>query len=282
MANVALQLTGQSTPTGRIPFLQYTPPDTSQKQPLIIFLHGQGEGSNVHTTTTVTTLENSGHGIFTLTKSADLPTFTDSIRGTDHQFYMLGPQLYYNVAGCTNCLWQNNYVTAMINYAKANLNVDTSRIYLTGLSLGGGGTVVALGSSTIHLQLAAAVAVCPGYGNGSTAVLTEIAKSGVPLWIGHADNDTTTNPCPCTGGALHGGELVGEQIIRRINAQKPLISTKFSKFTNGGHGIWYRFYDVTEGDVYPMTNGYDQVMTPGFFNWLLRYKRLDHVAPLYI
>lgn len=282
MANQALQLNGQATPTGRIPFLLYTPPNTTVRQPLIIFLHGQGEGSNVQTTTTVRTLEDNGHGIFTLTKSADLPTFTDPIRGTSHQFYMLGPQLYYSTAGCTTCLWQDNYITSMISYAKANLNIDWSRIYLTGLSLGGGGTVVGLANNTINKQLAAAVAICPGYGNGSAISHLNIAKSGVPLWIGHADNDTTTNPCPCKAGELHGGELVGEQIIRKINAQRPLTSTKFSKFTNGGHGIWYRFYDVTEGDTYPMTNGYDQIMNPGFFTSLLMNKRADNKAPFYI
>lgn len=273
MANTALQLTGQATPTGRIPFLQYTPPNVSQKQPLIIFLHGQGEGSNVQTTTTVRTLENNSHGIFTLTKSADLPTFTDPIRGTSHQFYMLGPQLYYSTPGCTNCLWQDNYITSLIAYAKSNLNVDTSRIYLTGLSLGCGGVVVALINNTINKLVAAAACTCPGYGNGSGLQHINIAKSGVPLWIAHAADDTTTNPS--------GGELVGEQIIRRVNAQKPLVSTKFSKFTSGGHGIWYRFYDVTEGDSYPMTNGFNQVMNPGFFRWLLMHKRLDNTPPYY-
>lgn len=283
--NSALQLTGQSTPTGRIPFLQYTPPDTSKRQPLIIFLHGQGEGSNTHTTTTVRSLEVNGHGIFTLTASADLPTFTDPIRNTTHQFYMLGPQLYYSVNNCTTCLWNDNYITQMINYAKNNLNIDFSRIYLTGLSLGGGGTVVACMNNSINKQLAAAVSICPGYGNGSNLSHANIARSGVPLWIAHADNDTVTNPCtpsnPCTGGAQHGGELTGEQIIRKINAQVPLVPPRFFKYTTGGHVIWYRLYDITEGDTYPMTNGFDAEHTPGFFQWLLMHKRLDNTAPYY-
>lgn len=287
MANLALSLVGQSTPTGRIPFLQYNPIDESVPQPLIIFLHGQGEGSNVHTTASVRAIEGAGHGIFTLTATGDLIAFSDPIRGTFHQFYMLGPQLYYSVPNCTTCLWQDNYVTAMIDYAKANLNVDTTRIYLTGLSLGCGGTVVALGNPTISKQLAAAACTCPGYGNGGTTISTAIAKSGVPLWIAHADNDTVTNPCPggvCPPGTFHNGELVGEQIVRKINATLPygpLVPAKFFKYTTGGHGIWYRFFDLSEGDTYPMTNGYNAVHTPNFFRWLLMHKRLDNTEPYY-
>jgi predicted peptidase len=205
---------------------------------------------------------------------------------------MMAPQQYYpaGTSTATGSTWEHYYVTVLLDWAKENLNVDPTRIYLTGLSLGGGGTVDCMGDNAINTQIAAAVAICPGYGNGSDTVLTNIAKCGVQMWIGHAENDEATNPCRNSSGAIvacstqgvqHNGELVGQQIVRRVNAKAPLVPIKYFYFTNGGHAIWYRFYDRTPGDVYPMMNGQDAVFDPGFFSWLLRYKRRSFTLPYY-
>ena len=61
-------------------------------------------------------------------------TFT-SLSGVQETFLVLSPQLSTAYGS-----WQNIYVDEMLKYASANLRIDTNRIFLCGLSLGGGGT----------------------------------------------------------------------------------------------------------------------------------------------
>src|SRR6476659_943012 len=114
-----------------IGFYEYKPVDydASHKYPLIIFLHGIGERGNGSTelnrvlTNAIPKYINAGHNM----------RFT-SLSGVPETFLVLSPQL--NASYGT---WQNIYVDEMLKYAKANMSIDTNRIFLTGLSLGGGG-----------------------------------------------------------------------------------------------------------------------------------------------
>lgn len=297
--NEALKLTGQSTPSGNIPFLLHRSKDESRPQPLLIFLHGSGEGSpngtmtntGVHDETTVRVLENGSPGNtvgpFTLTKTSDLPVFTDPIRGTTHSFYMMGPQLYYKTNGqngqteTTNrglgYPWPLNYTTALINYALSNLNIDRSRIYLTGLSLGGGGTWNMCMEPSVYKYIAAACPICPGYANNGSwdnNIRLNLTRSGIPILAYHAQPDTATNGS--------GGELVSDQIIRKHNAGKPVRSVNYIKFNTGGHFIWNRIYTLNRGDSYTTSNGVGYTHNELLWEWFLRYRKPDAQMPTYI
>jgi len=114
-----------------IGFNEFLPEDyrkTGERHPLIIFLHGIGER---------------GDGKKDLSKavSAGLPKFIRQghkmrfqVNGKWESFVVLVPQLDSKYG-----YWRNFYTEEMIKYAKANLNIDPNRIFLTGMSLGGGG-----------------------------------------------------------------------------------------------------------------------------------------------
>lgn len=283
MANVALQITcpvSASTPFGRIPFLQHTPSDVSKKQPLIIYLHGAGNRSLVQDTTTVLGVQSSSEGLPWLTNSANtgtnglLPSF-DDVEGETFRYYILAPQLY-GKPGASTELWNNQYITRMMDYAVANLNVDTTRFYLCGYSLGAGGTVIAIGTSSINRRLAAAAGVSPGYGQSGN--FTYIAKSGIPFHLIHAANDTTAS----IG--------VSDTIIKGIRLKRPLMDPKYNRLQTGGHGIQFTMFDLTEGDVRNQTNGTGSGQTiidepwthyPSMFNFFLRHRKLNAFDPYY-
>src|SRR5205085_8699021 len=128
-------------PRGTIGFYQFLPAgynsNTQTKHPLIIFLHGIGEKGTGSPDDLkkinccgIPKYINNGH------------TMQFTWNGRTESFVVLYPQLYSRYG-----TWENYYVDSMIRYAKDNLNIDTDRIFLTGLSLGGGGSWVYPASS---------------------------------------------------------------------------------------------------------------------------------------
>src|SRR5688572_20508563 len=128
---ISKQLTAEN---GRlIGFLEYKPADyneadKTQKYPLIVFLHGTGEKGNGTTELSRVT----ANGIPKYIKEGNPMRFTWN--GKTETFIVLTPQLSPDFSA-----WPTFYAEEIIRYAKANLNIDTNRIILTGLSLGGGG-----------------------------------------------------------------------------------------------------------------------------------------------
>jgi hypothetical protein len=294
--NQALQITcpvSSDIPFGRIPFLRYDPQDTSKPQPLLFYLHGAGSRSLTQTTTTVRHIEQSSEGVLYYTNSAHpttggiFPSITDDITGEVFEFYMLAPQLYGDPSTNSGSLartWTNTHITRLVDYAKdpANgMNIDWTRFYLTGYSLGAGGTMTALAFDNINTLLAAAGGTSPGYfaGNGSDGLgYQRIARSGVPIFWCHAAGDTTASIS------------ISDSMIRNIRQRRPLVDPIYHRWQTGSHGVQFRLYDLTEGDLYPQTLGTGSGQTviaeqhlnkPGFFKWLLRHKRTDNNLPYY-
>ncbi|HKP31582.1 MAG TPA: hypothetical protein VJT83_02610, partial [Chitinophagaceae bacterium] len=207
-----------------IGFLQYTPTDYSSnpntKYPLIIFLHGIGER---------------GNGTTELGRVAAnaIPRYINA--GSPMRFYhngewktflVISPQLANGMG-----YWPPFYVEEMIKYAKQNLQIDTNRIYLTGLSLGGGGVwQYATESVANSKQLAAIAPVC---GTCNWSNMCNIAQANLPVWAFHASDDTQVG-YGCTTGA-----------ISMLNSCGPTVAPLMTIYPNGNHYIWDRSYDTT-------------------------------------
>lgn len=227
-----------------IGFFQFTPPNYNlgNKHPLIIFLHGNGErGFNGTTGTDITTIDPVASNEIPklLTGSA---TMNFTYAGVTKSFIVLSPQLSSQYTS-----WPNWYVLEMIKYAKSNLNIDTNRIYLTGLSLGGGGVWDATENITIASQLAAVSTVCATCTYNQT--LSKIISLSIPVWSFHAIDDGVVS-VSCTDNA-----------VSQINSIMPNLA-KYTRYTNGNHFIWNRAYDTTHN-----------IQNPNLYEWFLQFNK---------
>lgn len=220
-----------------IGFYEYKPidyavnPDT--RYPVIIFLHGIGERGN-------------GTSQLSSVLANAIPKYINAghpmrffWNGKWETFLVLSPQLSSSYGS-----WPTFYVEEMIKYAKNNLKIDTNRIFLTGLSLGGGGVWQYASTSLSNAKNVAAIA--PVCGTCAMQNACNIAGANLPVWAFHAQDDGTVG-VGCTTGAIN-------SILACNPSTKPLMNI----YPTGGHGIWDRSYDT----VYSWHN-------PNMYEWFL-------------
>ena len=234
--SVQAQQVFKTTPSSVIGYLEYVPPGydaNSEKYPLVIFLHGIGErGAN---STDPDVLAASIDNVAKLGP----PRFVKN--GEHFPFMLVSPQLKNNYG-----LWTVGYVMEVINHVRSYLRVDDRRIYLTGLSLGGGGTWV---GAQEHADLFAAIApVCGGYNSPSLAC--EIAGENVPVWAFHGDNDTVVPMSRSTN------------MVNAINAcsPKPNPLAKMTIYTGTGHDAWKYAYRTDHS-----------IHNPNVYEWMMSF-----------
>jgi poly(3-hydroxybutyrate) depolymerase len=237
-------------------FLEYKPaghdtPGNTRKYPLIIFLHGIGEKNN--SSVGLSNLES--QGLPRVIRDGNLMKFTWN--GVTDTFIVLSPMCRYSRPDTPNIgIWPSDYINSMMQYATASLKIDTNRIYLTGLSFGGGGTFRYLSLGLMNAQkLAAAASVCPPYHYNlwdapSPNFENNVRDANLPFRSYHAADDTTA-PVGASRGA-----------ISRINGLNPPVKAILTEWPTGGHFIWDRVYDTNLN-----TGGYDGVIT--LYEWFL-------------
>jgi predicted peptidase len=144
-------------------YLQYLPKDFSkdEKYPLVVFLHGAGErGDDLDLV--------ARHGFFKHVRES----------GKEYPFICVGPQ-------CPNDKYWGCFTESLLAFLDeicSVLPVDKSRIYLTGLSMGGTGTfMLAMADPS---RFTAIAPVC-----GSGIVWYGFSLKGVPTYMYHGDLD---------------------------------------------------------------------------------------------
>ena len=133
------------------------PKEVQDKNPLIISLHGRSlSGTNIERVKRYGALKG-------IEKGLDIPA------------YLVAPQL-------PSGPWNADKIDEIVSYMIANYNIDESRIYVTGMSLGGYGTMKY--ASKYPNRIAAAVAICGGGEEREACALTSI-----PIKLIHGDRD---------------------------------------------------------------------------------------------
>ena len=199
-------------------------PDGYQKTgdawPLMLFLHGAGErGTNVEKVTV--------HGPPKLVKAgAKLP------------FIIVSPQCPTDEA------WRDEDLLALLDTLSAKYNVDTNRVYLTGLSMGGYGSW-SLGSKFPE-RFAAIAPICGGGDNIRVLLASKQKKASLKslgVWAFHGAND---NVVPL------------EESQRMTNAflRAGCAEVKLTVYPQDGHDSWTRAYNE-----------------PEIWNWFLAHQR---------
>jgi predicted peptidase len=158
--------------------------DTLRKYPLVIFLHGSGERGNDNEAQLKWGVQN-----FATDEMMRLhPAVVIAPQCPTHEGWSHFSNSNY---GTMSLLPQPSksmeLVIALIRQAVKTLPVDTNRIYITGLSMGGFGTYDAI--ERYPGLFAAAVPVC---GGGDVSKASAIAH--IPLWIFHGSEDPAVNP----------------------------------------------------------------------------------------
>ena len=212
------------TKTATLDYLLYQPKDYDakgdKKWPLILFLHGAGERGTDLAKVTI-------HGPPKLVK-----------QGKEFPFIIVSPQCPENQR------WDSAALLALLDDLIAKHKVDASRVYVTGLSMGGYGSW-SLGM--LHPEKFAAIA--PICGGGSTI---DVKLS----------NRQKANPLKTLGvWAFHGGKdsvVPVAESERMINELKKAgcADVKLTVYPEANHDSWTATYD-----------------NPELYDWFLQHKR---------
>ena len=230
-SSVFSQQTVKITPSG-IGYLQYLPKGyntNNNRYPVVISLHGIKEKG-----TTSTDPAKIKAGVAKVA-NVGLPKYVKN--GKQYPFILISPQLKSN-----HGRWTTAYILDVLNYVKKTLRVDASRVYLTGLSLGGFGVWTAVGDRPD--VFAAVLPICPG-GNALTKA-QRIAAERVPTWGYHGGAD---NIAPYT---------ITTKMTTAVNKYNPNPKAKATIFPGANHIIWDR--------VYLQTNA---------LNWMLSFRNTN-------
>jgi len=183
---------------------------SKQTWPLMLFLHGAGESG-----TDMAKVKTHGPPKIVETKP-------------DFPFILVSPQS----AGRG---WNNDTLNALLDDVIRNYRVDKSRVYLTGLSMGGFGT---WSLAAAHPEkFAAIVPIC---GGGNTADAKKLAT--LPIWVFHGAKDPTV---PVQRS---------REMVEAIKAADGNV--KFTEYPEAGHDSWTETYN-----------------NPELYTWLLAQKR---------
>ena len=188
--------------------------DDGDKLPMMLFLHGRGESN----------------GPISLVAKWGPPRF--AARGEDFPFVLVSPQCPKDEH------WeddrQQKHVTELVDQIMESYNIDHSRMYLTGLSMGGYGSWKMAAEQPKRF---AAVAPICGKGDPSNG---EKLKD-IPIWAFHGDQDTAVP-------YKHSVEMV--TAIKAAGGEK----IRFTSMEHIGHNCWSPAY-----------------ATPALYSWMLQH-----------
>jgi predicted esterase len=241
-------------------FYEYLPlgydPAATQKYPLVVFCHGIGEIGN-GTTQLGNILDNGlAQQLDNQVNHHNTQNFPTSftVNGETSSFVVILPQ--FNT-------WPGPIdIDNIINYAIAHYNVDVNRLYLTGLSMGGGVTwLYASGSSTYANRLAAILPVSGAAALAENDALI-IASVDLPVFATHNSQDPTVDPI----NTINNVNLINSSVIppnpRAVDSIFPVAAPQ--------HDAWTKTYDPTQ----KLINGLN------VYQWMLQYSRLITTLPV--
>ena len=186
-------------------YLLYLPKDYVESNdkdfPLVLFLHGAGERGD--------DLEK--------VKIHGLPKLINE--GKEFSFIVVSPQCPENM------FWNADVLSALLDEIEANYRVDTNRVYVTGLSMGGNGTW-SLALAEPH-RFAAIAPVC-GWSVPSVACTIK----HLPIWVFHGAKDQVV---PISAS---------EQMVERLKSCGS--SVKFTVYPEANHDSWTETYNNEE------------------------------------
>lgn len=203
--------------------------DATKKYPLVLFLHGAGERGNdnlKHLKVVSSPLE--------FVASAKEPVFFIAPQCPAETRWVDRPRNKGSYSIDEVPLSENlQLVLKILAQVQKEYSIDASRLYVTGLSMGGFGSWYLI--SRFPEKFAAAIPICGG-GDPSRAA----SMQSIGIWAFHAADDKVV---PVTSS---------RDMIRALWAAGH--NPSYTEYTSGGHNSWDRAY-----------------RTPGLMDWMLAF-----------
>lgn len=163
-------------------FYQYLPADYSsstKNYPLIIWVHGAGQVGQGNSTDLPKVLE---WGVPKIISGGGFPS-SFTVADSSFSFIIISPQFMGWPSG--------NNISAILSYAMNNYRVNPDKVYLMGISAGGGGVWDFASTSTTNSNKLAAIIPFCGTLAPTQTLANRIATSNLPVWAFHNTNDGT-------------------------------------------------------------------------------------------
>lgn len=219
-----------------------------QTYPVMIFMHGIGERGN-------------GSSI-DLDKLVNGGVPKNLQRATDkYKFIVVAPQTPY--------AWnmgEVDFAYGLLNTSTLDFKTDLDRVYLSGLSLGGGGTFY--NASQRPGDSARFAAIIPIATTWITGTWDYIAKNRTPVWAFHNLNDTNS------GTPVAATNLT----VDSINKTATDIKAVKTIFNASGHGGWDVVYNPDSPPAAPGGQGFTTASKP-LYDWMLSVTRKNPSQP---
>lgn len=247
LAQAIVRQVVKTSPAG-VPYLEFLPQGAAtsgEKYPLLIYLHGAGDKGD-GTTRLIANLVNMGPP----KEIENGSNMTFVVNGREEKLIVISPQLSWNYSDFMPIL--PTFINQIFErYAQ---HIDLSRVYLTGISMGGGSTWNMVAQSPN--LFAATVPVC-GAAWPQSAQPCSIASANLPVWAHHGTADNII-------GINHSREWVN-----RINACQPAPTPRalLREYPGLPHDI--------SAEVYTPGNTQN---TPNIYQWMLQHSRPLNVA----
>lgn len=235
---IEVSITGNITPNcgGYFKALPARYDSTTKKYPLLIFIHGQsalGNGS----ADDLKKVSGGPHGL--LKKKQFPPSFT--VGGKTFSFIVISPQFK---------TWPSaEDVDAVVKYFSSKLRIDPTRIYVTGLSMGGGATWDYAGK---YASKVAAIAPVCGASSPNDQKAKLMAEKKLPVWAFHNQYDNKVSVDNTTG------------YVALLNKYKATPKPKATIFQDEdkGHDAWTKAYSLNYSEN-----------KMNIYQWLLQFHR---------
>ena len=197
--------------------------EVAKPLPVILFLHGRSlSGSN-------------------LNKVREYGVIDALWRGRTIDAIVIAPQVNHSQS------WRPERVMNIVDWVSLRYDVDSTRLYVMGMSLGGFGTIDF--AATYPDRVAAAVAMC----GGSTLNTTTLQQlNEVPLWIMHGTADTAVGVSESR--KVRDAMFQGDTILPRL---------RYDEQAGANHSVYARVFYIEE-----------------IYEWLMKHSTADENRPV--
>jgi predicted peptidase len=214
-----------------LPGRLFVPPNVTsadEPRPFVLFLHGAGERG----TNNVAQVNANINNLLDIAKQ----------RGA----FLYAPQ----ASGDWHSSSRTSLVMNRVDQALTSYNIDSNRLYVTGLSMGGGGTWNMLNRYSDRFAAGVPIAgVRPNADFNATNLLE------LPTWAFHARNDNVVveqrsreviSSILAAAGEPSLTFPSNSDVTTIFQFDNEDIGLHYTEWPTGGHGIWHRVYGDTE------------------------------------